>query len=230
MTQKKTSLQPLDFIVIFIGGAFLAGWLQQLLFSLVPDLSKITVGLLLCGLWLQDLIFLMLLACFLRARAARWQDIGACRPQGHRPYLAAALSGALLYLLMLAFTWVLLNSLLPGGLDAQNVSGYMQATDPLWVKGFVIFTMGVFVPIVEELVYRGYLYHSLCRFLTPNRAMVITALIFGCAHFDWQRLLPLAVGGYLLNVIAVRYRSVFASAVSHGVWNIIMMLVYYQAL
>ena len=31
MTQEKNTIQPLDFIIIYIGGAFIAGWLQQLL-------------------------------------------------------------------------------------------------------------------------------------------------------------------------------------------------------
>lgn len=229
MTQQKTSLQPLDFIIIFIGGAFVTGWLQQLVLGAVPAFAETTAGRIVTGLWLQDLIFLAFVALFLRGRHARWRDIGVRRPEGRSPFLSAAVAGVLLYVLMLLFTFVL-NALIPGGLDAQNVSAYMQAGDALWVKGFVLLTMGVFVPIVEEIVYRGYLYHSLCSYLSPERAMLFTAIIFGAIHFDWQRFLPLAVGGYLLNVIAVRHCSIFASAISHGVWNTVMMLVYYHAL
>ena len=70
-----------------------------------------------------------------------------------------------------------LNSFLPNGLDAQNVSAYMQAGDALWVKAFVLITMGVFGPIVEELLFRGYLYNSLCRNLSSPAAMLFTAII-----------------------------------------------------
>lgn len=229
MTQEKNTIQPLDFIIIYIGGAFIAGWLQQLLRQLFPVLAEATAGRLVSGLWLQNGLMLLFLVLALHLRSASWQDIGARPLKDWKPILGAILAGYLIYLLMtLAMNF--LNSFLPNGLDAQNVSAYMQADDALWVKAFVLITMGVFGPIVEELLFRGYLYNSLRRNLSSPAAMLFTAIIFGAAHLDWQRFLPLAVGGYLLNVISVRFGSVFASVIAHGVWNILMMVVYYLAL
>lgn len=229
MSQQKSSLQPVDFIIIYIGGALLAGWLQMLLYQSVPTLTESTAGRLISGLWLQDGIMLLILLLCLRVRHANGRALGACRPQGRRPVLGAVLAGLLLYVLM-AVMVQLVNAILPNGLADQNVQSYMQPDDSLGIKLFVIFTMGVFVPIVEELIFRGYLFHSLLGRMTPNMAMLFTALIFGAAHLDWQRMVPLALGGYLLNVVAVRYQSVFASAISHGVWNIVMMILYYCAI
>ncbi len=229
MTQEKNTIQPLDFIIIYIGGAFIAGWLQQLLRQLFPVLAEATAGRLVSGLWLQNGLMLLFLVLALHLRSASWQDIGARPLKDWKTVLGAILAGYLIYLLMtLAMNF--LNSFLPNGLDAQNVSAYMQADDALWVKAFVLITMGVFGPIVEELLFRGYLYNSLCRNLSSPAAMLFTAIIFGAAHLDWQRFLPLAIGGYLLNVISVRFGSVFASVITHGVWNILMMVVYYLAL
>ena len=229
MTQEKNTIQPLDFIIIYIGGAFIAGWLQQLLRQLFPVLAEATAGRLVSGLWLQNGLMLLFLVLALHLRSASWQDIGARPLKDWKPILGAILAGYLIYLLMtLAMNF--LNSFLPNGLDAQNVSAYMQADDALWVKAFVLITMGVFGPIVEELLFRGYLYNSLRRNLSSSAAMLFTAIIFGAAHLDWQRFLPLAIGGYLLNVISVRFGSVFASVIAHGVWNILMMVVYYLAL
>lgn len=229
MTQEKNTIQPLDFIIIYIGGAFIAGWLQQLLRQLFPVLAEATAGRLVSGLWLQNGLMLLFLVLALHLRSASWQDIGARPLKDWKPILGAILAGYLIYLLMtLAMNF--LNSFLPNGLDAQNVSAYMQAGDALWVKAFVLITMGVFGPIVEELLFRGYLYNSLCRNLSSPAAMLFTSIIFGAAHLDWQRFLPLAIGGYLLNVISVRFGSVFASVIAHGVWNILMMVVYYLAL
>ena len=221
MTQEKNTIQPLDFIIIYIGGAFIAGWLQQLLRQLFPVLAEATAGRLVSGLWLQNGLMLLFLVLALHLRSASWQDIGARPLKDWKTILGAILAGYLIYLLMtLAMNF--LNSFLPNGLDAQNVSAYMQAGDALWVKAFV--------SVVEELLFRGYLYNSLCRNLSSPAAMLFTAIIFGAAHLDWQRFLPLAIGGYLLNVISVRFGSVFASVIAHGVWNILMMVVYYLAL
>lgn len=229
MTKQSNNIQPVDFIFIYIGGAFIAGWLQQILRGLFPSLGSTTAGSLLSGLWLQDVLMLAVLAYFLAARKTSWRMIGVRAPQGRHPYLGAAIGGILLYVLMTLLVQ-LINALLPNGLAAQNVQSYMQADDALWVKIFVVLTMGVFVPIAEELIFRGYLFNSLCRYLTPQMAMLFTAVIFGCAHMDAQRAIPLAVGGYLLNVIAVRYQSVFASAIAHGLWNAVMIVAYYSVL
>lgn len=229
MTQPKNRLQPLDFIIIYIGGAFLAGLIQGPLRAAFPFFTDSTAGLLVSGLWLQDGVMLALLVLCLKSRGARWRDIGARKPAGRGAILGAALGGFALYALMMALVQ-LLNAILPGGLAPQNVQSYMQPGDSLFTMIFVIITMGVFVPLVEEFIFRGYLYHSLCNQIPPRLAMLFCAVIFGAAHLDWQRFLPLALGGWLLNVISVRYQSTFASAISHGVWNAVMIVVYYLTL
>ena len=229
MTQPKNRLQPLDFIIIYIGGAFLAGLIQGPLRAAFPFFSGSTAGQLLSGLWLQDGLMLALLILCLKSHGAHWRDIGAVRPEGRGAILGAVFGGFALHALMMALVQ-LLNAILPGGLAPQNVQSYMQPGDSLFTMIFVIATMGVFVPLVEEFIFRGYLYHSLCNQITPRLAMLFCAVIFGAAHLDWQRFLPLALGGWLLNVIALRYRSTFASAISHGVWNTIMIILYYFAL
>ena len=229
MTQPKNRLQPLDFIIIYIGGAFLAGLIQGPLRAAFPFFSGSTAGQLLSGLWLQDGLMLALLILCLKSHGAHWRDIGAVRPEGRGAILGAVFGGFALHALMMALVQ-LLNAILPGGLAPQNVQSYMQPGDSLFTMIFVIATMGVFVPLVEEFIFRGYLYHSLCNQIPPRLAMLFCAVIFGAAHLDWQRFLPLALGGWLLNVIALRYRSTFASAISHGVWNTIMIILYYFAL
>lgn len=226
---EHNKLHPFDFIIIYIGGAFIAGWLQQLLRQAFPAIAEGTVGLLLSGLWLQDGLMLALLVLCLRVRRANWQDVGARRPEGRHPLLGPILWGLAMYVIMTVMIQII-NALWPGGLAAQNVQGYMQPDDALWQKLFVVLTMGVFVPIVEELIFRGYLFHSLAASASPQTAMLFTALIFGAAHLDLQRFLPLALGGYLLNIVAVRHRSTFASAISHGVWNTVMIVLYYYAI
>ena len=125
MTQEKNTIQPLDFIIIYIGGAFIAGWLQQLLRQLFPVLAEATAGRLVSGLWLQNGLMLLFLVLALHLRSASWQDIGARPLKDWKTILGAILAGYLIYLLMtLAMNF--LNSFLPNGLDAQNVSAYMQ--------------------------------------------------------------------------------------------------------
>ena len=93
MTQEKNTIQPLDFIIIYIGGAFIAGWLQQLLRQLFPVLAEATAGRLVSGLWLQNGLMLLFLVLALHLRSASWQDIGARPLKDWKTILGAILAG-----------------------------------------------------------------------------------------------------------------------------------------
>lgn len=223
MTREKNSFHFLEFFIIYIGGNYVAGLLQAWLRTTFPALAETTAGRLLTGLWLQDVIILLLIFVFVRSHGASLGTIGVRRPQGRHAWTIAAIWGLALFFLMTVLI-IFINAFWPGGLAEQNVQSYLVLSDALWVKLFVILTMGVFVPFVEELLFRGYLFTSLCNLVSPQTAMMITALLFGSGHFDIQRLIPLAIGGYLLNIIAYRSQSILTSAIAHGVWNIMMIL------
>jgi len=51
--------------------------------------------------------------------------------------------------------------------------------------------------------------------------------VFGLAHWDLWRTIPLAVGGALLCWIYEKTGSILVSAVAHGVWNGTLALIIY---
>lgn len=87
----------------------------------------------------------------------------------------------------------------------------------------------VLAPLSEEMFYRGMIYPVFRRHLGPTWAIVIAGIIFGLAHLDLWRALPLAVGGMGLCYIYEKTRSILVTTVAHGVWNLVMtVLVYYS--
>lgn len=228
MKQRETSFQLQDFFIIFIGSALLTVGVQQALLSIMPDLGQIKLARLATGMWLQDGLFILGVVLLLRYRKALWAQLGV-RKIGARTVVESVATGVGLYLLMLVMIQ-LINMLWPGGLQEQNVQSLMQPDDTLIMRLLVLLTMGVFVPIAEEMLFRGVLYQSFANHLSSGMAMLFTAICFACTHGDLQRLIPFVIGGYVLNLLAVRKQSVWASAIAHGTWNSIMIIVYYIAI
>lgn len=98
--------------------------------------------------------------------------------------------------------------------------------------GFIImFIMGaVMAPFSEELYYRGMIYPVMRRYLGPIGGALLAGLIFGAAHWDFWRTLPLAVGGALLCYLYEKTGSIWVSMLAHGVWNGIMSIIVYYSI
>jgi len=77
----------------------------------------------------------------------------------------------------------------------------------------------VLAPVSEELFYRGMIYPVLRQHLGPAWGAVLAGLIFGLAHWDPWRALPLAVGGAVLCYMYEKSGSVLVPMVAHGLWN-----------
>ncbi|MGD1900652.1 MAG: lysostaphin resistance A-like protein [Geitlerinemataceae cyanobacterium] len=88
-----------------------------------------------------------------------------------------------------------------------------------WALGFFILTAAVAAPVFEEIVFRGFLLPSLTRYVPVTGAIVISALVFACAHLSASEVLPLMSLGIVLGVVYTRSRSLFAVMLLHGLWN-----------
>jgi membrane protease YdiL (CAAX protease family) len=80
-------------------------------------------------------------------------------------------------------------------------------------------------PLTEELLFRGVLLRSLLRRCSPAVSVLLSALIFGLAHFldpDSRRLLaPLMLLGVISAVRAVRTGELSQSIWLHAGFNLL---------
>jgi len=83
-----------------------------------------------------------------------------------------------------------------------------------------ILCLGIIIPITEELVMRGLVYKRMCSMMTPKRAMVLSALIFGIMHGNIVQFIYATGLGMLLAYIYECYGSVKAPAFIHIVLNL----------
>lgn len=80
----------------------------------------------------------------------------------------------------------------------------------------------VVAPLVEELLFRGYLQAALAQFAGPRVALVGTALVFGLVHgLDYA--VPLACVGLWLGWLRQRYGSLLTPMLGHALHNGLMV-------
>lgn len=86
----------------------------------------------------------------------------------------------------------------------------------------MILLVGLAVPIVEEMLFRGVLYAWMSEWMPWTVAALLSSLIFGLAHFEAGRPVMAAcvVGGLFMAVAFHFSHSLFAPIIIHGVNNL----------
>lgn len=141
------------------------------------------------------------------ARAVKWDDVWAALATV-LPYFAA--SFALQWLVM-----VLVPAFDPEQVQEigfENLAGVGE----LLVAGLALV---VFAPIAEELIFRGYLFGGLRENLRFWPAAIITSMLFGAVHGQWNVALDTFVLSLILCYLREKTGSIWAGMVLHGIKN-----------
>src|SRR5665648_8212 len=128
-------------------------------------------------------------------RLPSWTDIGLTIPAA---ILYVILSGVLLKLL----------SLVVGGIDvqqAQDVGFSNISTQAQYGIAFV--TLVVMAPLVEETLFRGYLYGKLRKYSPVWISILVTSGLFGLAHGQWN----VGIDTFALSLVLCSLREVTGS-------------------
>lgn len=108
----------------------------------------------------------------------------------------------------------------------QPVEGFRNSTDPL-AKGLLVVAAVIVAPLVEETVFRGFIYGVLKRYTDGFFAALCSSLLFAVVHLHIGSMFPLAA---LALVFCLAYEltgSLAVPMVMHGVFNgtsIVMMI------
>jgi len=108
---------------------------------------------------------------------------------------------------------------------ALHIDGTQQAVqlfgtthDRTLIYGLIV--LAVFIaPVVEEVIFRGFVFNALLRYVPVGLAAVASGILFGLAHFDRTAFFPLACGGIVLAVVYYRTGSLVSSMLTHGTFN-----------
>lgn len=140
-------------------------------------------------------------------RLPSWMDI-VLAPVGFGLYLF--LSAIVLYIVGLIFPAFDGNQLQETGFG--NLSQRYE-----YALAFI--TLVVIAPIAEEILFRGYLYGKLRKTAPAWLAIVITSLLFGAVHGQWNVAIDVFVLGVMLSVLREVTGSIWAGILLHMIKN-----------
>lgn len=141
------------------------------------------------------------------SRLPSWTDI-FITPAGLIIYLI--LSSLLMLLATHLFTWV-------DATQAQNTGFNDLNQNYQYILAFI--TLVVVAPVAEETLFRGYLYGKLKKYMPFWVAIIVTSVLFGAIHGQWD----LAIDTFALSVVLCFLRestgSIWASILLHMTKN-----------
>ena len=97
-------------------------------------------------------------------------------------------------------------------------------------SAFLLASFGILVaPLMEELLFRGFLYPALARWTGPFISIVVTASAFTLLHgaqlgYSWAPLLLIFIVGVALTVTRAVTRSVATGVIVHMTYNFVLLL------
>ena len=139
--------------------------------------------------------------------------------------LPARLLGLLVLLLLGYLAWAaLVASTLQTLWPSQVIMPEITKTSPGGGGGtapLAFVFLAVLAPIAEELIFRGYVLARLGTILAPVQAIVLTAALFGCAHFNGGILHPLITLflGLATGWLRLTRGSLVPGMILHGMVN-----------
>lgn len=177
-------------------------------------------GLIILGLWL-----------FLRKRKGTFAQLGFARKPAWKD-AGYALAGYLIYFALFASCMALLIWLTPIDTGQRQNLGFQDlASRPEILMAFI--SLVVLPPIVEETVFRGFLFQGMRKKLTLVWAAVITSLLFGALHlFGGEKglLWTAAIDTFVLSLALCYLRektgALWAPILVHTMKNSLAFLVY----
>jgi hypothetical protein len=111
-----------------------------------------------------------------------------------------------------------LQSLIVGEHEQEVVKIFERAREGPTLFWFIAITV-IVAPFVEEFVFRGFLFNALLRRMPFLAAAFASGALFAASHTDPYALFPLTFGGAVLAAVYYRTGSLFASMITHGLFN-----------
>ena len=201
-----------SFAVFFlaVGGAFTATGEDRNL-TIFAWLAAIAESVLLCAVWL----------IVVKKYNLSWKAVGIRLPVRGYSFL---LAGAAL-LASLAFTGAYAFTASALGIDTL-------VPEPLPVElagegAYILISalaLGGWVPFVEEVFFRGFLFAGLAARYGLYVGAVASAALFALVHFSLAAMLPIFVTGILFALVYHRTRSLWIPIAAHSAQNLLALL------
>jgi hypothetical protein len=164
-------------------------------------------------------IFLVIVAPWLvkKVQTSR-SEIGLTRlPKWSDILLAPA--GLIIYLICSSLLILLATKVLPWfNVNQTQTTGFGQLSQNYeYILAF--FTLVVVAPVAEEILFRGYLYGKLKKFVPVWVAILVTSLLFGAIHGEWNIFFDTFALSIILCLLREFTGNIWSSILLHMIKN-----------
>jgi uncharacterized protein len=170
-------------------------------------------GFIIVGTIVQDLVMIAA-AYFVTA------DLGSpnARTFGLRPFKSSAFG----WIFAALVTYLILTSIYTVLVDPpseQLPSGLEDADQNLLVAIATGMLLIAVAPLAEEIFFRGFLYQAFRNSFGVLPGALISAVIFGAIHFEFFKLVQLAILGVILALLFEKTQSLWSPIMLHALNN-----------
>lgn len=181
-------------------------------FTALPIIAGLSETVLIAVIW-----FLAV-----RPPGGSWHNIGFSAPKPDKIYLLGlgVLLGSFGFTAIYAFCVLALGieSLLPPAIPKELLgTGFIMP--------FNLISIVVWVPIIEEAFFRGFILVGLRHRMGTPKALLISSAVFAGVHISLGLLIPIFVTGLLLGALYLKTKSLWPSIVIHSIQNLLVSVV-----
>lgn len=112
-------------------------------------------------------------------------------------------------------------------LPLDNIIGNYENTSNALLSGNIILqivSLGIVVPIAEELIYRGLLFNGLTKVIDAKYAIFVASLVFGVFHYNLLQGTYTFLLSLILICVYMRYKCILAPIIIHACANIVAVI------
>lgn len=111
----------------------------------------------------------------------------------------------------------------------QMIVDALKVTPDSSVKLLVFLTVGFGAPLMEELIFRGFLYSVAKRFTHWSYAALSTSLFFAVVHGNVMSFLPLTLLGLLFTAAYEQTKNILVPMTMHALFNLMQVSILFYA-
>jgi len=201
---------------ILLGGIFwVADTLNIRLETLSPSILNTIASVV---VYIITIFFVIALPWKFKKIKTNREEVGLNRLPNWLDILLAP-AGLISYLALSALLILLATHILPG-FDVNQIqnTGFNQLSERYqYVLAFA--TLVVIAPVAEELLFRGYLYGKLKKFVPLWVAVLFTSLLFGVIHGEWNVMIDTFALSIILCILRELTGNIWSSILLHMLKN-----------
>lgn len=96
---------------------------------------------------------------------------------------------------------------------------------PMWT---MILTIGIISPFIEEIVFRGFFFHTYKKSGRILASAILSSVLFGMMHMNFNQFAYAAVLGVMFSILVEATGSVLSSFLTHGLFNSLQVVYLYM--